>query len=163
MKLSQHGLELLASDDYEGTVLKVYKDSAGKPTIGVGHLLTNVEKATNKINIAGSAVLLDHGITKQQALDLLAQDVKMAEDAVNSHITVPLNQNQFDALVILTFNIGTNGFEVSSVLKDINAKDFADVPADFLKWNKITKNGVHVVDDGLVRRRKLEVALFQTV
>lgn len=163
MKISDNGLRLLASDDYEGTVLHVYKDSAGLPSIGVGHCLTSMEKATGCVNIKGQHVLTANGITMRQALDLLSQDVAVAEGAVNEHIKVPLTQNQFDALVILTFNIGAGGFDASSVLRDINAKDFADVPSDFRKWNKVTINGQHVVDKGLVRRRELEIKLFQAV
>jgi lysozyme len=162
MKFSQNGLKLLASNSYEGDILRIYKDAAGKPTIGVGHLLTSAENANGKIDIAGKQVLIGSGITEQQSLDLLAQDVKPAEDAVNYHVKVALNQNQFDALVIFTFNVGTGGFESSSLLTAINEKDIADIPEDFMKWDKITKNGVHVVCDGLVTRRKLEIKLYDS-
>ncbi len=158
MKISDNGLHLLA--EWEGVVNHTYLDSAGLQSLGVGHLLTSLEKATGCVNIKGQHVLTANGITMRQALDLLAQDVAVAENAVNEHIKVPLTQNQFDALVIFTFNIGTGGFGTSSVLKDINSKDFADVPNDFRKWNKVTINGQHVVDKGLVRRRELEIKLF---
>ena len=163
MKLSENGLKLLASDAYEGNILHVYKDAAGLPTIGVGHLLTATEKATGKININGKQVLIASGITEQQALDLLAQDVKPAEQIVNSQVKIPLSQNQFDALTIFTFNVGTGGFASSSALTDLNAKEIKKVPDDLRKWNKITKNGQHVVCDGLVKRRELEIALFEKV
>lgn len=164
MKTSDNALRLLASDDYEGCVLHVYKDAAGLPTIGVGHLLTSLEKAQKTVSINGAHVSYTNGITMRQALDLLAQDVKSAEDTVNSHIKLPLTQNQFDALVIFTFNIGVGGFNSSSVLADFNQADLTDIPADMRKWNKITDpvTKQHIVCDGLVKRRELEIKLFET-
>lgn len=69
MKMSDKGKQLLA--DWEGLELKLYKDVAGLPTIGVGHLLTRSELTSGKIIINSVAVRYADGITKQQALDLL--------------------------------------------------------------------------------------------
>src|SRR5947207_11071888 len=100
MQMSENGLSLL--QQWEGFKLQVYKDSAGLPTIGVGHLITKAEQAAGTITINGVAVQYAGGLTDQQVLDLLAQDVQPAENAVNGGVKVPLNQNQFDALTSFT-------------------------------------------------------------
>lgn len=158
MKLSTKGLKLL--EQWEGDVLHVYKDQAGLPTIGIGHLLTKRELMANAVIINGVSVSLANGITEQQSLDLLAQDIAPFEAEVNAHVKVPLTQDQFDALVIFTFNIGSGGFESSSALAAINAGRMGEVPADMMKWNKITVKGQHVVCDGLVERRNKEIKLW---
>ena len=153
MKTSEHAKELLATDDFEGCVLHIYKDSAGYPTIGIGHKLTQEERVGGKFT---------NGITKQQALDLCAVDLIPAENAVNSHVKVELSQNQFDAFVIFTFNIGAGGFASSSALTCANEGAFADVPAHMLLWDKITdeKTKKLVVCDGLITRRKNEIKIW---
>ncbi len=82
MQMSDNGLELLKQ--WEGFKLEVYKDSAGLPTIGVGHLLTKSELASSKIVIGGVPVQYADGLTDQQVLDLLSQDVTPADQAVNN-------------------------------------------------------------------------------
>lgn len=149
MNFSKHGEELLKQ--WEGCILHIYPDSSGKPTIGIGHLLTKDEIANGKFK---------SGITLDEAFALLEKDILPAIDDVNKHVTQSLNQNQFDALVIFTFNIGTHGFDTSSALQAINEKHFDEVPDDMRKWNKITKNGQHVVDEGLVNRREKEIELW---
>jgi lysozyme len=160
MKISEKGLRLLAQ--WEGEILHVYKDQAGLPTIGIGHLLTRKETMSGAVVIGGFPVPIANGITHQQALDLLTQDLDPAEAEVNAHVKVTLTQDQFDALVIFTFNVGIGGFESSSALKAINAGNFAEVPADLMKWNKITdpKTHQHVVCNGLVERRNKEIKLW---
>lgn len=64
----------------------MYKDSAGNPTIGYGHLIKDGEDFSK-------------GITKEKAGELLAQDTKTAVDAVNSKVTTSLSQTKFDAVV----------------------------------------------------------------
>ena len=156
MKLSENGLEFLKNA--EGMILHVYKDAAGLPTIGIGHLLTSAEKASGFVNIAGKAVEVAHGITEQQALDLLAQDVAPAETAVSKAVTAPMSQNQFDAFVSMAFNIGTNGFRSSTAVAMFNAGELDQVPVWMAKWNKAGGK----VCEGLVERRANEIALFQT-
>jgi lysozyme len=90
MKISESGLSFLIAQ--EGEVLTVYKDIAGKDTIGVGHLVLPGE------NFRG-------GITTGQSRQLLKKDVEKTESLINSRIKVPLSQNQYDALGSLVFNI----------------------------------------------------------
>lgn len=157
MKMSENGLRLLT--EWEGCILHVYKDQAGYPTIGVGHLLTETEKKTGYVNIAGNKVEYSHGITKEQALLLLAQDVRPAEAAVNSAVTTALSQNQFDALVSFTFNVGAGGFRSSTALKKINEGKLSEVPDWIAKWNKAGGK----VCDGLIERRRNEIELWGAV
>lgn len=90
MKTSNVGIELIKK--YEGCVLKAYKCPSGVWTIGYGH--TNGVKSGMQI-------------TKTQALDYLKQDLSTFEKVVTDYVKVPLNQNQFDALVSFSFNCST--------------------------------------------------------
>ncbi|MDQ3746214.1 MAG: lysozyme [Acidobacteriota bacterium] len=154
MQMSQHGLQLL--EQWEGFKLQVYKDSAGLPTIGVGHLITKSEQASGTININGVPVKYAGGLTQQQVTDLLAQDVVPAQNAVNNGVKVALNQNQFDALVSFTFNVGVGAFTSSTLLKVLNQGQYDQVPTQLLRW---TKAGGKVVQ-GLVNRRNNEIKLW---
>jgi lysozyme len=154
MEMSEHGLALLKQ--WEGFELQEYKDSAGLPTIGVGHLITSSEQASGEIVIDGLPVTYADGLTDQQALDLLSQDVKPAEQTVNNGVTVALDQNQFDALVSFTFNIGGGNFKSSTLLKVLNQGQYDQVPDQLQRWNKA---GGKVVQ-GLVNRRENEIKLW---
>lgn len=154
MKMSANGLEKLK--EWEGVILHVYRDAAGLKTIGIGHLLTESEKKTGVIKIAGNLVEYADGITERQALDLLAQDVAPAEAAVNKAVVVPINQNQFDALVSFAFNVGTNGMRSSTAIAMLNAGKVEQVAPWLAKWNKAGGR----VNDGLIVRRRNEIKLF---
>lgn len=156
MKMSAHGLGLL--EQWEGFKLKVYKDSAGLPTIGVGHLLTKSELTSGKIVIKGVSVKYANGLTNQQVIDLLAQDVAPVGQVVTKAVTVPLTQNQFDALVSFTFNVGNAAFTGSTLLKVLNQKQYKEVPEQLLRW---TRSGGKVVP-GLVNRRENEIKLWNS-
>lgn len=154
MQTSENGLELLKQ--WEGFKLNVYKDSAGLPTIGVGHLLIKSELSSGKIVINGLPIKYANGLTEQQALDLLSQDVKPAEQTVNTNVKVPLNQNQFDALVSFTFNVGGGAFKSSTLLKVLNQKQYDGVPTQLLRWTRAAGQVVQ----GLVNRRQNEIKLW---
>lgn len=156
MQISANGLELL--EQWEGFKPNVYKDSAGLPTIGVGHLLTKSELSSGKIVINGTSVPYSGGLTNQQVLDLLSQDVNPAGQAVNNNVKVTLNQNQFDALVSFTFNVGVGAFTSSTLLKVLNQGQYDQVPTQLLRW---TRSGGQVVQ-GLVNRRQNEIKLWNT-
>lgn len=154
MQTSQHGLKLL--QQWEGCKLKMYKDAAGLPTIGVGHLLTRDELTSGKIIIGGVKVKYAAGLTEQQVRDLLAQDLDPAENAVNAGVEVALDQNQFDALVSFTFNSGTRAFAQSTLLKLLNQGNYASVPEQLRRW---TRAGGKILP-GLVNRRENEIRLW---
>jgi lysozyme len=151
MKTSAKGRQFIAA--MEGTVLHVYLDSAGLPTAGVGHLLTVAERNVYRVN---------QSVTKAECDAWLAKDLKEAEGAVYSSVTVKITQNQFDALVSLAFNIGTGAFSRSVVVKKCNAADNVGSANAFQSWNKATVNGKKMIIEGLVKRRNKERRLFLT-
>jgi GH24 family phage-related lysozyme (muramidase) len=121
---------------------------AGKPTIGWGH--TYGVKLGRTISEAEAEVLLDH-------------DYQQAEDDVLELVTVPLTDNQLGALTSFVFNLGQGNFSKSTLLRKINASDFAGAAAEFDKWVYATVNGVKTKLSGLVVRRKLERSLFEDI
>lgn len=144
LKTSANGLEHITK--WEGLMLKRYICPAGKPTIGVGHVILPGEDY--------------QVITKEQALEILAKDVERFEKAVKTYITVELNQNQFDALVSFVFNTGEGGIKNTGVQKTINAGKFSEVPQKLAEWSKFRVNGILKTNQGLLNRRKSEATLF---
>lgn len=145
MKLSANGFKLLG--ELEGIVLRPYRDSVGIPTIGIGS--TYYEDGT-KVKMS------DKAITKERAIQLAKNVVKSFEAQVNKSILLPMAQNQFDAMVLLCYNIGESGFARSSVVRNFNAGNLQKAADSFLLWNKA---GGKVVR-GLVNRRNIERTLF---
>lgn len=131
-------------------MLSEYKDSAGILTIGVGHTSATVEPRVT----AGLT------ITTRQASEILSRDLEIFVAAVNASVKVPLNQNEFDALVSLTFNIGAGAFKGSTLLRKLNAGDRKGAADQFLVWNKITVNGKKQSLRGLTTRREAERKQF---
>jgi len=154
MKMSEKGCKLLAG--WEGVELEEYLDVAGLPTIGVGHLLTDQEKASGTIDIGTECFNYGDGLTEQQVYDLLAQDLERFERSVEEKVTVDLAQHQFDALVSFSFNVGISAFEGSTLLKKLNAGDYGDVPNQLRRWVKADGRTVQ----GLVNRRENEIKLW---
>lgn len=123
-----------------------YLCPAKKMTIGWGH----VKEQGDNFNV----------VDKAKGEELLRHDCKEALDCVRKHVTYELNQNQFDALVVFTFNIGIGAFPGSTLLKQLNLGNLDKAAAQFDVWNKIRKGKVMVVCDGLTIRRAEEKALF---
>ena len=156
MQVGQSGKNLFK--EWEGLVTHEYLDSGGAPTIGIGHLLTRSERTSGKIVIRGQALDYRNELTEQQCWDLLDQDLDGTERTVNEAVTVPLNQNQFDALVSFTFNVGDGAFRGSTLLRLLNQGQYAQVPTQLRRW--IRDNG-HIVQ-GLINRREKEITLWST-
>lgn len=132
---------------YEGFSSKPYKCPAGIPTIGYGSTFyLNGNKVTMK----------DTPISEEVALSILFSVVEDFSKKVEKLLKVPVNQNQFDALVDFSYNLGIGNFQKSTLLKLINKKDFEGASKQFKKWNK--SNGK--VLNGLTNRRKEEEELF---
>lgn len=133
-------------EGWEGLFLHAYDDGTGTWTIGYGH--------TTPAGLP--RVYPGQVITAQQADAILSSDLASVEADVNQHVKVPINQNQFDALVSFDFNTG--GLDRSSVLAAVNSRRFGLVAGDLMKW-------VHAggrVLRGLVNRRTAEGRLFNT-
>jgi lysozyme len=88
---------------------------------------------------------------------LFQQDLKPKAAAVNTRVSVPLFQGQFDAVLSWTYNLGEGALKSSTMLKKINAVRHEDVPAQIKRWNKA---GGKVVK-GLERRREAEAELYR--
>lgn len=147
MKVSTAGRKAIAG--HEGVRLKAYPDPAtgGEPwTIGVGHT-----------SVAGPPkVYQGLTITAAECDEILSRDLATFEAAVSKAVTAPLNQNQFDALVSLAFNIGAGAFARSTLVKKLNDRDYRGAADQFTVWNKAGGR----VKNGLVKRRADERALF---
>jgi lysozyme len=137
----KNGLAL--TKQFEGCRLTAYQDQVGVWTIGYGH--------------TGGDVRAGLAITEDQAEALLVSDVAAASAYINSAVLVALAQNEFDALVDFVFNLGRGAFAGSTLLKKLNAGDFATAANQFAQWDHA---GGQVVA-GLLRRRQAEAALFQ--
>ena len=140
MNISNNGVKLIKN--FEGCRLKAYKCPAGIWTIGYGHTGSNVYPGTE--------------ITQTEADSLLKTDLIIHCNNVSKLVKVPLNQNQFDALVSLEYNIGYGAFSTSTLLRLLNAKDYKGAAEQFAVW----RLGGGKVLPGLVKRRKAEKDLF---
>ncbi|MBZ5681712.1 MAG: lysozyme [Acidobacteriia bacterium] len=141
LSYGKNGLSL--TESFEGVRLTAYQDQVGVWTIGYGHTGPDVHAGLT--------------ITQDQADNLLKGDVAHAAGAVNRLVTVPLAQDEFDALVDFVFNVGVGNFTGSTLLRDLNASNFTDAAAQFERWDRA--GGVEVA--GLLRRRQAEAKLFQ--
>lgn len=155
--LSDAGISLLIKR--ESIRRMMYLDSAGLPTIGIGHLLTKDELSSGKITIGGERVRWhdEGGLSDAQVKQLFAQDLKVYEQAVNKDTHIELAQYQYDCLVSFCFNVGTEAFRGSTLLKKVNTSDFASVPAELGKW----VHSAGKVNKGLVNRRAGEILQWQ--
>ncbi len=151
--LSQQGIDMIKG--FEGFMANLYNDPAGHCTIGYGTLLHH-----GNCNGDASEQPYVSGVTAEQATQLLVQKGNEFQRTVNDSVTVELNQNQYDALVSLAYNIGSGAFRQSTLLKVLNNGQYDAVPAEMRKWTKATVNGQKVDLPGLVTRRNTEANLF---
>ena len=142
MIISKNGLDLIKQ--FESLQLKAYKCSANVWTIGYGHT-KNVKEGDC--------------ISQDQANCFLMQDLYSVERAIIRLVKVKINQNQFDALCSLIFNIGISAFNKSTLLAKLNNGDYVGAAEQFRRWNKVN----NVVMAGLVRRRQAEEDLFNAI
>lgn len=149
MKTSQKGLNLIK--EFEGFFSKPYLDPIGIPTIGYG--FTYYIPSRIKVSMK------DTPITKDSAEKILKEVLKGYENDVLRLVKKPLNQNQFDALVSFTYNLGATNLSKSTLLKKVNANpNDISIALEFVKWNKAGGK----VFAGLTRRRKAESELYFT-
>ena len=139
MKLGERGTEILKY--FEGCKLTAYQDSVGVWTIGYGHTKGVYDGMT---------------ITQDQAEQMLLSELEEYEGYIENMVTVPLTQNQFDALVVWVYNLGPTNFRNSTLLKELNAGNYNAAGQEITRWNKA---GGKVLA-GLVKRREAEAELF---
>lgn len=139
---------------FEGLYLEAYQCPARVWTIGYGHTgLKHKDGTVKKGRI----------ITKDKAEELLAYDLGQFAPGVEKLLfpraREEMNDNQFGALVSFAFNVGLGNLSKSTLLQRVNARRYADCPAEFLKWNRA---GGKVLR-GLTRRRQSEANLFMSL
>ena len=140
MKISEEGLSLIKK--FEGCELNAYEDAVGIPTIAYGRIKN---------------VKMGDSCTKEQAEDWLAEEMPEYEGYINDQVKVDLEQNQFDALVAWTFNLGPKNLKSSTMLRVLNEGKKSEVPAQMKRWNKAGGKTL----DGLIRRRLAESLLWE--
>lgn len=146
MKVTQNALNIIKKS--ENFKSKPYLCPKKIPTIGYGS--TYYEDGTK-------VTLNDAAITEQRANELMCYKANNEFGAfINKNVKVPLNQNQFDALVSFVYNIGCEAFRTSTMLKLLNQNDFKSAINEFPKWNKCEGK----VLNGLITRRESEKQLF---
>jgi len=126
-----------------GPALTQYESpEGGADTIGWGHKLKKGED-------------FSAGITEEQAIAMFDKDSATHQNIVKTHVKVPLTQNQFDALVSLTYN-APKALISSHLLTKLNKGDYNGAASQFLRWNHIGK----AVSSGLTIRRQCEKDMF---
>jgi lysozyme len=132
----------------EGERLVAYRDTTGRWTIGVGH--------------TGPEARQGMTITREQSRAYLRADAETADKAVSELVRVPLTENQRFVLVSFVFNLGRSRLATSTLLRLLNAGDYASVPTQLLRWNKETIDGVLRDNVGLTHRREAEIKLWNS-
>lgn len=138
-RMNDKGIRLLKA--FEGLRLQAYQDSVGVWTIGYG----------TTANVRPGMV-----ITEAQAEELMRRDLNRFERAVDDLVTVPLNSDQFSALVSFAYNVGEGALASSTLLRLLNQRNYQGAADQFLRWDKAGGRALA----GLTRRRRAERALF---
>lgn len=130
---------------FEGVRLTRYEDQAERATIGIGHLITPQDN-------------IGEEITQEQCETLFEGDLSHAARTVERLVTTPLTDNQFAALVSFVFNLGGGALGRSTLLRKLDAGDYAGAAAEFGKWIYADAEA----SNGLIARRDAEKELFLT-
>lgn len=131
---------------FEGLELEAYQDIAGVWTIGYGHTGPDAKPGARWTEAIAEAAL--------------TRDLELREDAVIRLVKVPVNQNEFDALVSFVFNVGAAALKSSTALKRLNQGDRLGAAEALTWWNKAKVDGVLREVRGLTDRRAAERSLF---
>ena len=138
-RINESGLNLIK--EFEGYRDTAYLCPGNVWTIGWGHTVFVKQGDT---------------CTLAQAERWLRDDVAWAEDTIDGFVDVPLNENQFSALVSWSFNVGRGATISSTLLRLLNEGDYSRVPEQLRRW----KRAGGEVSNGLIRRREAEIALW---
>jgi len=129
-------------EHFEGCRLDAYQDVVGVWTIGYGHTGEDVEEGVS--------------ITQEEADQTLADDLGHFEDAVNGMVSDDTSQQQFDAMISFSYNLGEGALRGSTLRKKHNAGDYQGAALEFQRWNKAGGRPIA----GLTRRRLAEAAVY---
>jgi lysozyme len=140
-QITKNGFNIIKK--YESFYALPYFCPAGFLTIGYGHVIKKNE-------------IFNQAISMDEALYLLKKDVRIAENAVKHQISYPINDNQFDALVSFTFNLGSGQLQRSTLRMKVNRGDTIGASKEFLKY--VFSGGRKL--KGLILRRQEESRLF---
>jgi len=147
MKIGQKGLQLIK--DFEGWYSTPYRDPIGIAAIGYGFTYYLPNRRKVKMD--------DPPLTRIEGEAMLLEILSNYENDVKRLLMKKLNQNQFDALVSFTYNLGATNLARSTLLKKINTNpEDTRIVEEFLKWNKA---GGKILP-GLIRRRQAESDLY---
>ncbi|TNE37204.1 MAG: hypothetical protein EP347_08420 [Alphaproteobacteria bacterium] len=144
LRTNDAGIQIIK--DYEGLRLEAYSGEGGW-LIGYGHM---------------KGVKEGQSITEAEAESLLREDLVLYENEVKAALTVPVNENEFSALVSLTYNIGPSALWSSTTLEELNEGNRQAAADAFMFWNKIRQDGELVQSMSLTARREAERDLFLT-
>lgn len=140
-------------ENHEGFSATWYPDAGygwSRATVAFGHT-----------DAAGAPYYKDNKTkkyTKAEGREILRNDLEKYAKTVREKVKVPLNENQYGALVSFTYNVGQGAFSGSTLLKKLNSGDYKSVSSELMKWTK--SNGKTL--KGLQNRRKAESILFNT-
>jgi len=151
--VSAEGIALLKS--FEPFHAALYADRAGRCAIGHGTVLH--DGACDGRPIEGPYT---NGIAAEKAAELVADDANEAQQVVHAAVSVPLNQNQLDALISLVSDIGGRAFQDSTLLRELNEGRHDAVPVEIRKWTKARRDGQVVDVPELAKRREIEASLY---
>jgi lysozyme len=145
LSISGAGLDLLKA--FEAFSLDIYPDQFGRPTIYWGHLVRPGDRFNH---------------TREEGDTVLLSDLGWAEACINAYVQIDIAQREFDALVVLCFNIGALAFQGSTLRRLLNAGDRQGAADQFMRWDMAhdAKTGRLLESDGLRKRRAAERALF---
>ena len=146
MNIGDKGIKLIKK--WEGFKNHPYLDAVGVPTIGYG----------NTFYSDGTKVkMTDKAISLKDGEKLLKEVVRQFEDGVNDKVKSDINQNQFDALVSFSYNLGLGALGKSTLLKKVNKNpNDLTIKGEFKKWVKAGGRKLK----GLVKRRNDEAYLY---
>lgn len=146
LRINKAGIQIIKESETLRT--KAYRCPSGIPTIGWGHI---------------KSVLITMTCSEAEAENWLAEDIEWAERVVRMKVDVPLNENQFSALVSFVFNVGVTNFISSTLLRLLNEGLYESAPTELRKWiYGRDRLGKKIQLPGLVTRRNREAELWST-
>lgn len=135
--------------EFEGFKDYAYIDTDGTPVIGYG-----------LSRIAGKPVQIGDRISPTEADTALNNHLQEINQELDQIVKVSLSEEQLSALASISFNVGINSIKTSTLIRKVNAKDYAGAANEFLRWDKANLRGRLVQMPGLARRRQAERQLF---